>query len=229
MAEGPPHSQRIRYPQVPAASPPLRGAGEAHRRDPASLVPNPEPKRTEVQTFSLDELDAISAELSPTFRAVPVFAALTGLRPCEWMALEQANVDRKGGVVIVRRTVVEGSSSLTASKTDRSLRAVPLPARAAQALDEHPTRLDTRVLFPGTRGRPPALSPWRHREWNPALRAAGLAHRTVYAMRHTYACSHGSRRVRLGTEWALDRSGRRVEPYGRAGFSRGAEIRTRDL
>ena len=52
---------------------------------------------------------------------------------------------------------------------------------------EHPTRLDTRVLFPGARGGPLALSPWRHREWNPALRAAGLAHRSVYALRHTYA------------------------------------------
>ncbi len=43
------------------------------------------------------------------------------------------------------------------------------------------------MLFPGTRGGPLALSPWRHREWNPALRAAGLEHRTVYAFRHTYA------------------------------------------
>lgn len=43
------------------------------------------------------------------------------------------------------------------------------------------------VLFPGPRGGPLALSPWRHREWNPALRAAGLEHRTVYALRHTYA------------------------------------------
>lgn len=154
--------------------------------NPAALVPNPEPKRTEVETLTLDELDAISAELSPTFRAVPVFAALTGLRPCEWMALERADVDRKAGVVTVRRTVVDGVVR-PYGKTDRSLRAVPLPARAAQALDEHPTRLDTRVLFPGARGGPPALSPWRHREWNPALRGAGLEHRTVYAMRHTYA------------------------------------------
>ena len=152
--------------------------------NPASLVPNPEPKRTEVQTFTLDELDVASAELSPAFRAVPIFAALTGLRPCEWMALERADVH--DGVVTVRRTVVEGVVK-PYGKTDRSLRAVPLPARAAQALDEHPTRLDTRVLFPGARGGPLALSPWRHREWNPALRAAGLAHRSVYALRHTYA------------------------------------------
>jgi integrase len=154
--------------------------------NPASLVPNPEPKRTEVETFALDELDAIGAELPPTLRAVPVFAALTGLRPCEWMALERADVDRRAEVVTVRRTVVEGVVK-PYGKTDRSLRAVPLPARAAEVLDEHPIRLDTRVLFPATRGGPLALSPFRHRKWNPALRAAGLEHRTVYALRHTYA------------------------------------------
>lgn len=154
--------------------------------NPASLVPNPEPKRTEVQTFTLEELDAVSAELPRSLRAVPVFAALTGLRPCEWMALERADVDKRAGDVTVRRTVVDGALK-PYGKTDRSLRAVPLPARAAQALDEHPTRLDTRVLFPGARGGPLALSPFRHRDWNPALRAAGIDHRSPYAMRHTFA------------------------------------------
>lgn len=154
--------------------------------NPASLVPNPEPKRVEVQTLALEELGSIAAELPRKLQAIPVFAALTGLRPCEWMALERADVDRKAGIVTVRRTVVNGVLK-PYGKTDRSLRAVPLPTRAAEALDEHLPRLDTRVLFPGTRGGPLALSPFRHREWNPALRAAGLEHRTVYALRHTYA------------------------------------------
>jgi hypothetical protein len=96
------------------------------------------------------------------------------------------DVDRRAGVVTVRRTVVEGVVK-PYGKTDRSLRAVPLPTRAAEALDEHPTRLDTRILFPGARGGPMALSPFRHREWNPALRAAGLELRSTYALRHTYA------------------------------------------
>lgn len=120
--------------------------------NPAALVPNPEPKRTGVQTFTLIELDAVSAELPHSFKALPVFAALTGLRPCEWIALERADVDRRAGVVTIRRTVVDGIAK-PYGKTSRSLRAVPLPARAAEALDEHLPRLDTRVLFPGARGR----------------------------------------------------------------------------
>jgi integrase len=154
--------------------------------NPAAAVPNPEPKRSEVPTFTLDELDLVAAELLPHFRPIPAFAALTGLRPCEWMALERRDVDHQAGVVTVRRTVVDGVEK-PYGKTDRSLRAVPLPARAAEALDELPPRLDTRLLFPGARGGPLALSPWRNREWTPAVRAAGLEHRTIYALRHTYA------------------------------------------
>ena len=154
--------------------------------NPAALVPNPEPKRTEVQTFTLPELDVVSAELARPFKALPVFAALTGLRPCEWIALERADVDRRAGVITVRRTVVDGVVK-PYGKTSRSLRAVPLPARAAEALEKHLPRLDTRMLFPGARGGPLALSPFRPRDWGPALRAGGLAHRSLCAMRHTYA------------------------------------------
>jgi integrase len=154
--------------------------------NPAALVPNPEPKRSEVPTFTLDELGAVAAELSAEFRPLPVFAALTGLRPCEWAALERRDVDRQAGVVTVRRTVVDGAIK-PYGKTDRSLRAVPLPARAAESLEGLTPRLDTRLLFPASRGGPMALSPWRNREWQPAVRAAGIEHRTIYALRHTYA------------------------------------------
>jgi hypothetical protein len=107
--------------------------------NPAATVPNPEPKRTEVATFALDELELVADELDPSWRALPVFAGLTGLRPCEWMALERADIDRRAGVVYVRRTLVDGTVK-GYGKTDRSLRTVPLPARAALALDEQPVR-----------------------------------------------------------------------------------------
>ena len=102
------------------------------------------------------------------------------------MALERGDVDRPNGVVHIRRVYVDGSIRLYGKQT-RSLRAVPLPARAAQALDEIPARLDTRLLFPGVRGGHLNLNEWRADEWTPAVRAAGLVHRSPYALRHSFA------------------------------------------
>jgi integrase len=154
--------------------------------NPAALVANPEPKRSEVETFTLAELELVADELLSAFRAIPLFAALTGLRPCEWIGLERRDVDRQAGIVTVRREYVDGQVKLY-GKTSRSLRAVPLPLRAAEALAEHPARLDTPLLFPAARGGHIDLQAFRWREWYPALRAADVDKRVPYALRHTYA------------------------------------------
>ena len=155
--------------------------------NPAKLVPNPAPKRREAPTFeSVAELDMVAAELHPRFSAIPVFAGLTGLRPEEWIGLERRDVDIRNGVVHVRRVFTDGELKLY-GKQARSLRAVPLPLRAAQALAGLPARLDTPLLFPGERGGHLSLNNWRHDHWTPAVRAAGLAHRPPYALRHSFA------------------------------------------
>jgi integrase len=153
----------------------------------ACSVPNPEPKRREVLAFaSVGELSAVADELKPQFRPLPLFAGLTGLRPQEWLVLERGDVDRLAALVHVRRVYTDGQVKLY-GKSSRSLRGVPLPLRAAQALDELPARLDTRLLFPGLRGGHLNLHDWRDDEWTPAVRAAGLDHRSPYALRHTFA------------------------------------------
>jgi integrase len=43
------------------------------------------------------------------------------------------------------------------------------------------------------------LNDWRRNEWTPAVRAAGLAHRPPYAMRHTYAAFSIAAEVALFT------------------------------
>ena len=155
--------------------------------NPACLVPNPEPKRREVPTFeSVEDLEAIADELSPAFAPIPIFAGLTGLRCSEWLALERGDVDKRSGVVHVRRVITDGQVKLYGKQTG-SLRTVPLPLRAAESLSSLPPRLDTPLLFPGTRGGFLNLHEWRRDEWKPAVKGAGLEHRSPYALRHTFA------------------------------------------
>jgi integrase len=64
---------------------------------------------------------------------------------------------------------------------------VPLPQEAVAALNALPPMLHTRLLFPAERGGYINLDSFRRNAWTPAVRAAGLDHRTPYALRHTYA------------------------------------------
>jgi integrase len=153
----------------------------------AKLIPNPEPKRREVPSFeTMEDVEAVAAELGPAFGAIAIVGALTGLRPEEWIALERRDVDRAAGVLHVRRVFTDGQVKLY-GKQSRSLRTVPLPLRASLALAELPPRVDTPLVFPAERGGHLNLPNFRRDDWTPAVRAAGLEHRTPYALRHTYA------------------------------------------
>jgi integrase len=100
--------------------------------NPAKLgVDNPSPRRREQRPFeSWAELDAVAANLSPRYRPMVIFAAATGLRPAEWLALEWRDVDLEVRVVYVHRSFTKGR--LKCPKTEASRRAVPLQAIALE-------------------------------------------------------------------------------------------------
>jgi integrase len=147
---------------------------------------NPEPRAEELLSFTPEEFAALAAELGPLYGPLVVFAAETGLRTNEWAALERRDIDRAGLAVVVQRRYAD--RVLTSyPKTVGSRRRVPLSARALDALDAIPPRLDTTLVFPAARGGHIGLDTWRTREWYPALDAAGIQRRGPYQLRHTFA------------------------------------------
>jgi integrase len=143
---------------------------------------NPQPRGGKVQPFTRPELDAVVAELDERWAAAVVFAAETGLRPEEWIALEVGDVDRRNQIVNVHRKYAKGRLT-PYPKTSRSQRAVPLTGRAVLAAKSDRIPL----LFPAPEGGHLSLDNWRSRTWYPALGLAGVEQRGPYALRHTFA------------------------------------------
>jgi integrase len=129
----------------------------------------------------------LTAEFSQPYRPLPAFAAATGLRPEEWLALERRDVDRSAGIVNVRRTVSDGEV-VELAKTSTSRRQVPLSRRAAAALDALPPRLDSPLLFAAPGGGLLDLDNFRRREWAVAVEASRVATPArIYDLRSTFA------------------------------------------
>jgi integrase len=131
------------------------------------------------------EVGAVAAELRPVYGTMVIFAAATGLRPSELFGLEWRDVDRRAGVVYVRRAFANGR--LKHPKTRLSNRAVPLQAKALEALDQLPPA-ENEILFPNARGGRIDFRSFGRRQWKPAQQCAGIEPlRGLYDLRHTYA------------------------------------------
>jgi len=151
----------------------------------AAAVKNPQPRNPEIDPFeSWAEIDAIEAELDTTYRALVVFLVGTGVRPEEAFGADWRHVDLPTRVFTVRRAYAKGRLKQY-PKTARSRRRVPMRSRVVGALEALPRRRG--MLFPNTAGRRIDINTFRNRSWTPSLTAAGVQHRRIYDLRHTYA------------------------------------------
>lgn len=126
-----------------------------------------------IQPFeSWNEVERVAEaceQLRPTTGAFVRFACATGLRcPGETMTLLWKHIDLK------KKNVITGS------KSDAGHRTVPLSSNAIAALNDLPRSI-TGYVFTFD------YENWRRHEWQAALTACGLPHRTPYEMRHTFA------------------------------------------
>jgi integrase len=134
------------------------------------------------------EIAAWRMMLSPGYR----FEATQALRQVLHRALAWGMIDvnpakdRKERVVYVRRSFTR--RELKFPKTEASTRAVPLQARALDALDRIRDGNGSPLLFPGERGSYLDIHHFRPFQWRPAQRTAGIAPlRRIYDLRHTFA------------------------------------------
>jgi hypothetical protein len=97
---------------------------------------------------------------------------------------EWRDVDLERRMLMVRRGFAKGRLK-EYGKTAGSRRAVPLRARVVTALE----RLEQGrgIVFSAPEGGRIDINNWRFRSWTPALAAAGVKHRRIYDLRHTYA------------------------------------------
>jgi len=136
-------------------------------------VDNPVRRRKEQHPFeSWAELEAVGEAIGPRYGPMILFAAATGLRPAKWIALEKRDIDRTERVVYVRRSFTRRELKIT--KTEASMRAVPLQARALDALDRIKDSNGSPLLFPGERGGYLDIHHFRPFQWRPAQKAAGI-------------------------------------------------------
>src|SRR2546422_1396422 len=112
-------------------------------------VDNPVRRRKEQHPFeSWAELEGLATAIGPRYGPMILFAAATGLRPAEWIGLEKRDVDREERLVYVRRSFTRGQ--LKFPKTEASMRAVPLQARALTRSTGSPTATTRRCCFPAS-------------------------------------------------------------------------------
>src|SRR5207302_4015363 len=124
------------------------GVGDARRQSGQGRRRQPVRRRKEQHPFeSWAELEGLATAIGPRYGPMILFAAATGLRPAEWIGLEKRDVDREERLVYVRRSFTRGE--LKFPKTEASMRAVPLQARALDALDRIKDGNGSPLLFPG--------------------------------------------------------------------------------
>jgi pimeloyl-ACP methyl ester carboxylesterase len=121
-----------------------------------------------------------------------IFGAATGLRPSELFGLEQHDVDLEAGVVYVRRAFANGRIKNT--KTRLSTRAVPLQAKAVEALDRLPASVNP-ILFPNVRGGRIDFRIFGRRHWRPAQIAALVRGREEIFFGAEFDASAGTKKL----------------------------------
>ena len=163
----------------------------ADRFDVASAFRGVKPlkqKKTDVQPFSLDEVNRILETVRADYRNYLAVRFFTGMRTGEINGLQWKYVDLEHNLILVRETVVAGEVEDDAKNQSsiRDIQMQPLVREAilAQQRDRKP---EVPWVFPARQGGPIDANNFTNRVWYPLLRYLELEKRRPYQTRHTAA------------------------------------------
>lgn len=144
-------------------------------------------KRTDVQPFSLAEVQLILARAREDYQPYFTVRFFTGMRTGEVHGLKWKYVDFERRLILVRESIVLGEEDEL--KTEDSQRDIQMTQVVYEALrlQAKSTRNISDYVFCNQAGNPLDNKNFNNRVWRPLLRHLGLAHRRPYQMRHTTA------------------------------------------
>ncbi len=159
--------------------------------NPVRLVPKARrPRRKEIQPLAPAVIEAMRGASSLRDATLISVLAYAGLRPSEALALQWADIREK--TILVQRTVaVEADDDDTKTQHHRTVRLLgPLRSDLSEWRLASGRPREDALVFPSHANQTwtrSAYESWRKRAFGRALSAAGVAHATPYALRHSYA------------------------------------------
>lgn len=144
-------------------------------------------RKTDVQPFSLTEVQKLISACRPDFKDYLVIRIFTGMRTGEAHGLKWKYVDFERRQILIRETQVLGEDEYT--KTDSSQRDIQMSQPVYEALlrMHAATAHLSEYVFCNRHGKPLDNKNFTDRVWYPLLRHAGMELRRPYQMRHTAA------------------------------------------
>ena len=144
-------------------------------------------RKTDVNPFSLVDVQRIVATVRPDYRDYMTTRFLTAMRTGEVHGLKWKYIDWDLRIIRVRETFVLGEDEYT--KTDGSQRDIQMSQPVFDALKRQfeVTGKTSEYVFCNLAGQPLDNKNFSDRVWYPLLRHLGLDKRRPYQMRHTAA------------------------------------------
>lgn len=143
--------------------------------------------KTDVDPFSLDEVNLLIGNVRPDFRNYYTVRFFTGMRTGEIDGLKWQYVNLERKEIYIRETKVLGQEDTT--KTIESQRTIKMSQPVYEALNsQHSvTGNVSKFVFCNRSGTPHDYHNVNNRVWYPTLKRLGLKRRRAYQTRHTTA------------------------------------------